>query len=93
MTNDAPDLAMSDLLEGVARDVAARLNDRALDELIASTEAVRRDQFARPEMQVQAEANRLMVLGLAAVRDDRRAMARAVDDALYPALDLGEMSD
>lgn len=76
-----------DILRGVARDAALNLSDRGLDQLIASTEAVRRDQWARPELRTAAEANQTMIEELCDIRDERRRLADAVDDALYPSTD------
>lgn len=75
-----------DLLRGVARDAALKLSDRGLDELIASTEAVRRDQWAR-ELRTAAEANWIMLTELCDIRDERRWLREAVEDALCPCAD------
>lgn len=82
----------SEVNQAWLRKVCEPLSDAGVGQLLAQTAAVYRDLWNhdRPS---EADAIHPFLVGLAEVRRERRQLAEAIDDALFPTVDLGEIPD
>ena len=78
------------IVEGIVRDAAAMLSDAGLFELIAGTERLRRDLWNHDRRDEADRQWQLLVI-LGDIQAERRQLANAVEDALSPCVDLGEI--
>jgi len=75
-----------------ARRAALELSDAGVARLLAGTEAIRRD-LRNHERWHEAEIKRVQVAALGDVVAERRQLREAMEDAVSPTRDLGEIPD